>query len=150
MGGPPVSIRRKCGVYMCNVTSTTILPDRVVDALPEQRISSGRIVDVAFIDIDLNVVCAVEVFYTHAVDEKKAADLNGPWLEVRAEDVLENPLVLIAEQHGLRPWTCKECKRAMATLDFASAQSSRSKQESDAVLSDFLRKLDLDDGGKTL
>lgn len=142
-GGPRPGIRRSC--TGCGLTIVSNVPDRVIDAEPEHRLASGRVVDVALLG-ELGIVCAVEVLHTHAVDEAKAAAMDLPWLEVRAHDVLTDPFVLVPVQHALRPYMCGPCKRDEAALRFATTQAPRSRLENDAVLNDFVNKcLGMDD-----
>lgn len=54
------------------------------DVLMEFRVNSRR-PDVVMVDANVDVIAAIEVKHSHAVDEKKAADLAAsgvPWIEV--------------------------------------------------------------------
>lgn len=143
-GGPVPRLRRQCTAGVDWITS--VVPDRVVDAESERRLGSGRVVDVALLDEDGMPICAIEVLYTHAVDAVKRAELDIPWLEVRALDILADPLLWNPTQHALRPYTCAQCKREDAILQFATMRAPRARLEDDAVLNDFLEKAGL--GGR--
>ncbi|MEQ1635036.1 MAG: hypothetical protein ABL997_21835, partial [Planctomycetota bacterium] len=70
-------------------------------------------------------VAAVEVFATHAVDGEKArvlASLRLPWVEVRAQDVLQGvawtpaQLLPVHKEGPDQQWHCDACERALARL----------------------------------
>jgi len=53
----------------------------------------------------------VEVLATSRVGPEKARRFRVPWMELRAEDVLERPYWWVAVQDGLQPFTCPACDR---------------------------------------
>jgi ssDNA-binding Zn-finger/Zn-ribbon topoisomerase 1 len=83
---------------------------RTLAPVVEHRLNN-RVVDVALLDGD-KVALAVEILVTSKVDADKAADLSAPWIELQAKDVLENPKVWKAVQHGLKSTRCPTCRGA--------------------------------------
>jgi hypothetical protein len=67
-------------------------------------------------------VLAVEILVHHAVDEDKAAALELPWIELRADDVLENAYHWRPVQGRLKPTTCSKCKAKRAKLQEVKAR----------------------------
>jgi hypothetical protein len=60
--------------------------------------------DVAILDACGNVVLAIEIKHKNGVDEKKGKDLAGYfWIEVDANDVIKNELILKVRAHGNLP-----------------------------------------------
>jgi hypothetical protein len=107
---------------------------RVTTVQCEAPVASGHVVDVLLLDGGVPRL-AVEVRVTHAVDSEKAAALTVPWLEVNAEEVVENPTIWRALRgKGLRV-RCQHCEqmrslrmkhakhvRAWANLEFDPSQ----------------------------
>lgn len=70
------------------------------------------------------VVFGFEVYYRHRVPEAKAADLDVPWLELVAEDLLEfKPRV--PYRSGVSEYRCPECD--------ALVRASRQRQQREAA-----------------
>jgi hypothetical protein len=86
---PWPSIRRRCAA--CGSAREQRLPKVVRYARVKAPLATRRI-DVLLHDCDGKPLCAVEILKTHAVDGIKAAQLNLPWLEVHADDILEDAL----------------------------------------------------------
>ena len=85
--------------------------DRDLTAAVEYRLPNGRVVDVAAL-YNQTPQLGVEVFVSSAVDERKAVDLDLPWIELAAEEVVDSPDVWRARQHGLQVRSCRVCRRA--------------------------------------
>ena len=66
---------------------------------------SGRRADIAILDKNEDPVLLIEVYHSHAVDEKKALDYAGyKWIEVDARHVVEEDLSLLPiRNHGNFP-----------------------------------------------
>lgn len=103
-------IRRFCSTAGCDKHHDQELPKKVEAAVEEYHLSSGRVVDVALVS-NSQVVAAVEVFVTHAVDGTKEAKLELPWLEVEAQQILEQPLLWICHKDSLLPFQCPKCRQ---------------------------------------
>ena len=101
-------------------------PCRMQAVLPEQHhvgpgatvleeVTYGRYrFDVAVL-IGSQVVFGFEVYHRHAVPAEKAADLDVPWLELVAEEILEfKPRV--PWQGGLNKWHCPDCEALQQAL----------------------------------
>ncbi len=55
-------------------------------------------------------VLAIEILVTHEVGLKKREMLNVPWVELRAEDVIRNPIKWLPIQHNIRKFEkCDFC-----------------------------------------
>lgn len=64
---------------------------------------------------------AVEIFNTHKVDTDKSVNLPVYWIELKAENVIDNPQKWLAVQSRLKDCYCDECKakfkRTIAAAD---------------------------------
>jgi hypothetical protein len=95
----------------CRRTSEISLPKLAGAVVQlEARLPSGRIPDVLLRDAEGQPRFAVELLVTHAVDEAKAADLDLPWIELRAADVVENPRRWKSVRGKLKIDRCKRCR----------------------------------------
>lgn len=92
----------------CGHTRIQELPGKVVGAAEEYRLPNGRIVDVALMGID-GPVAAVEIHVTHRVNATKAEDLELPFIELEAEDLIDDSLNWYPIQDRFKRWTCKLC-----------------------------------------
>lgn len=54
---------------------------------------------------------AIEIFNTHEVDAKKAEKLQTYWIELKAEDVINDPLKWVPTQANLKDSYCSSCKK---------------------------------------
>lgn len=98
----------------CGHTYRVDLPGKVATAKPEDLLTvNGRNYrpDVTYFDDAGNIILAIEVLHTHAVDEKKAKDLSCAvdWIEVSALDVLRKGLVVVTQERPLTDPNCAEC-----------------------------------------
>lgn len=111
----PKAISIFCPCSCCNKTFSLALPARsFTSAQEEHRIDTFVCDVVAF--RDSACVLAIEVFMTHAVEEKKALVLSVPWLELSAEAVLENPYQWRPTKANLKPVLCPDCKKHVIKL----------------------------------
>ena len=53
---------------------------------------------------------AIEVFVTHTVDDYKASNLSIYWLEVNAEDIINDPYKWLPVKKNLKNRFCEKCK----------------------------------------
>lgn len=111
--GKTPSIKRTCRT--CGNIITQPLPLHKITRLEFEKPihANGSIIrfDVALINQKGSVVCGVEVYHKHRVDEKKRerlSSINIPWLEVKAEEIIQNPLLWqVRESGGLNPFCCE-------------------------------------------
>jgi len=106
--GPRPAVHRECCI--CEKYFNQPLPDKVTGAREEQRTEDGHRVDVALLSGD-NPVAAIEIYVAHAVDSVKAGQLKLPFVELRGDEVISDPLVWDPDQDYFRTFFCKECKR---------------------------------------
>ena len=109
-GGPRPCVSRPCPAYSCGGGIVQDIPDDVTHALEEVRLPEGTIADVVLYRGDVPAV-AIEVLVTHPVGLEKAARFSRPWMELRAEDLLERPYWWVAVADGLRPFACPACAK---------------------------------------
>jgi hypothetical protein len=102
----PVTIR-KCKI--CDGDLETPLNKQVTDAILEYRLSNGLIADVALMTNN-NPIAAVEIRVTHAVDKKKAGELQIPFIELNGEDVIKDHYTWRAIAHNSQLRVCANCK----------------------------------------
>lgn len=76
-------------------------PDVFDDVLLEYRLSSGFIVDVALMSKGV-CLAAIEVVYTHKVDDYKVSNIGIPFLEVCASYIIDNPMEFNSTFYGLK------------------------------------------------
>jgi hypothetical protein len=88
--GPKPTILEECS--RCHGDCEHRFPEDVVDAKEEELLPSGRRADVALYDRSGALRAIVEVFYTHAVDDAKMQDVEKPVVEVKATDIIMDPL----------------------------------------------------------
>ena len=99
------------------------------------------------------VVVAIEVFQTHRIGEQKGQDLTVPWIEVRAETVLENIELLqpVVEQtvaktklRALRPSSLSLTYTSLAFFDQLTHYKNlvfQAQQAQQTVVPDYLCEL---------
>ena len=121
-GGPRPKIRRPCPG--CGFVVFQRLPLSMTASV-EWHHGSGRVLDVALF-AGAAVMAGVEILHTHRVDAAKAADLAPlPWVELKAEDVIDNPLVWRPKQDFFRRWDCVPC------IDTAERERRQRERERD-------------------
>jgi predicted RNA-binding Zn-ribbon protein involved in translation (DUF1610 family) len=107
--GPRPCLDRRCSVWGCDGGVVQDLPGDITHAAAEVRLPDGSIGDVVLFRGE-EPACVVEIRATHAVDAEKALRLTVPWVEVDADELLDRPYWWVAEQDGLRPFTCPRCQ----------------------------------------
>ena len=109
-------LQRKCvstirdKYTFCSTQVRQPLPEKVERAVLEYSLDGFR-VDVALMDAN-KPVTAIEIRYTHAVDEKKASQLSVPFIELNGTQVIKDPTVWEPIKDGFRPAICDACKQA--------------------------------------
>lgn len=106
-GGARPQVRRRC--ESCKGEGFQYLPDKVVNSVVECRLESGYIVDVALFS-ESGVVAAVEVYVTHLVTKDKSKGLEVPWVELKGEEIILDPLLWKPITDRFRSYKCTECK----------------------------------------
>lgn len=67
-------------------------------------------------------VLAVEIFNSHAVGDEKAEQLDLPWIELEAAEVIADPFNWRPVQMRLKPTLCFDCKTERAELERVAAR----------------------------
>jgi len=106
--GRSPAFERRCKI--CNDVVEQLMPKKVDSALMEYRLPNGRIVDIALMAeaglmAQAKVMAAIEVFQTHKTDNP-----GIPFVEVKAVDVLSDPLRLRPIRDEFHPIMCKRCR----------------------------------------
>lgn len=106
-GGQSISLENHC--QNCGVIfSTNLLPKTFSNAGLEIGVGD-YVCDVIGYRGD-SVALAIEILNTHEVDTKKAANLTAYWVELKAEDVINDFLKWIPTQANLKESYCNSCK----------------------------------------
>lgn len=109
-GEQVISLMSHCS--NCDIDVQSTLPHGTfTHALEEVRIGNYRC-DVAGYR-QSTVALAIEILNTHEVDNIKAQNLQAYWVELKAEDVINNPFHWIPTQARLKPSLCSTCKKAV-------------------------------------
>ena len=108
--GPRPCVSRPCPRYLCEGGIVQDIPDDVTHAAAEVRLGDGSIADIALFRGE-DVAAAIEILVTHRVGHEKAARLGVPWMELRAEEVLDRPYWWLLVQDGLQPFECSACAK---------------------------------------
>lgn len=109
-GGPaPVFVRRCACPVGCEATCRQRMPKKIVRAAPELALATGHVVDVGLLGRADLPVAAIEILFSHAVDDDKARELGLPWIEVDAAQVCDDRgRVLVPVRDRFLPWLCAE------------------------------------------
>lgn len=104
-----ITIVRPCD--LCGAEIHVPFPSDTVDQVEQEcRLESGYIADVLLLQ-DGNHRLAIEVRATHAVPAEKASRLGMRWIEVAAEQILEDPIRWVPLAHSLKAKKCDACLR---------------------------------------
>ena len=106
--GPVPTIRRKC--VDCESFTTQELPTNVEVAVAEKRLESGYVADIVFLSLN-DILAAVEVKVSHAVDAEKKENIGLPFIEVLGQDVITKPLEWHPVTDKFRKFKCKKNQR---------------------------------------
>lgn len=109
----PISLSYTCACCQ-RAASINLPPSSFTAANEEFRIGDFVVDVVAFRGPE--AVLGIEVLVTHAVEDRKAADLQIPWVELKAEQVLENPYCWRPVSARLKPIVCSDCKNHVGKL----------------------------------
>lgn len=126
--GRRLSFNRPC--QQCGRRHLHVAPEGVVSARAEYRLPNGRIVDVGLLDGDDRLVGAIEVFFSHALDDAKQADLEGlPWFELDAWEVLRRkPTPYNVLKDNLPPPDCNFVRPRLPALSVPSSSLAHSRR----------------------
>lgn len=106
---PPVFVRT-CAHAGCEAKTSQAMPKKVARAVPEHRLRSGHVADVALLaragDLPVGLI---EILHSHAVDAEKAFELGVPWIEVDAAQICADAgRRLVPVRDRFIPWLCAE------------------------------------------
>jgi hypothetical protein len=108
-----VRIQRHCEI--CGTDHFQPIPDDILSAIPEHRLESGYIADIALLD-QHGARVAIEVHVTHLVGSKKEGEIGIPFIEVEGADVVADPTILKPIKNTLKKHTCKQCQSDLAAF----------------------------------
>ena len=131
--GPRPCVSRPCPKYLCDGGIVQDIPDDVTHAAAEVRLDGGLIADVVLFRGE-EVAAAIEILVTHRVGPEKAVRLSVPWMELRAEQVLDRPYWWVLAQDGLQPFECPTCTKR----DESGVRALRQIQDSALSLAERL------------
>lgn len=103
--GEAPRITRSC--YRCGRTTEQKVPDKIDEAVVEKRLDDSRLIPDVTLRVAGRAACGVEVLVTHSVDADKRSAYTIPFLEVRAEDIIDDPLLWRPTQDTLLAVHCK-------------------------------------------
>ncbi len=104
--GRQPEIVRTCSI--CCGKHIQKLPSKITHAAAEVRLDTGFIADVGLFGID-TVEAAIEVFVTHLMESKKKENLGLPFIEIKAEDLINSPMQWTPIDDNLKNVICREC-----------------------------------------
>lgn len=107
LGIKTLTLRNSC--HSCGVEFPTELPVNTFSDAKEEVYVAEYICDVVGYRGD-HIALGIEILNTHKVDEQKAEGLPIYWIELKAEDVITNPLEWNPIQSRLKSSVCKSCK----------------------------------------
>lgn len=114
-------INLECACSECRILFEKSLPKDAFSSSQVEVPVGKYVCDVVAYKGD-EAVLAVEIFESHAVDDNKARDLDLPWIELKAIDVLENSMHWRPVQARLKPTACPKCKAKSAKLEQVKAR----------------------------
>lgn len=117
---PAPILTRAC--RSCGTAHEQRVPDTVARALLERRLADGSLADVVLVDQADVPLAAVEVRVEHAGDERKAARLPIPFIEVAGEAVLRDPARWVPLRDHLRRIVCASCREAYQRFQQKAAE----------------------------
>lgn len=103
-----------------------------------EEVTHGRYrFDVA-VTVAGQVVFGFEVYHRHLVPEEKAADLDVPWLELPAEDILEyKPRVPFRGSHSEQ--LCPDCQALNAAIQERKKRDARRGEQTKKFVTEVLQ-----------
>lgn len=93
----------------CGVIFSTNLPSKTFSSVGIEVRVGNYVCDVVGYRGD-SIALAIEILNTHKVDTIKAENLQTFWIELKAEDVLNNPEKWVPTQAKLKDSCCHNCK----------------------------------------
>lgn len=106
-GGPPIYMNILCSG--CDRRFDVAFPAKTIDEVKlEGRVDSGRIADVLLLQTGVHRF-AIEIRVTHAVSSEKSSNFGIYWIELDAQEVLEDPYRWISLAYYLKKSRCPEC-----------------------------------------
>ncbi|HJV81341.1 competence protein CoiA family protein [Noviherbaspirillum sp.] len=112
--GPSIHLR--CACDECHTSFEKLLPSDAFSASKVEEPVGKYICDVVAIKAGAAVL-AIEILKSHSVEDDKASALGLPWIELKADDVLEDPFHWRPAQARLKRTTCPKCKAKRAKLE---------------------------------
>ena len=106
-GNMPILLRNHC--HSCGVEFDAKLPPKTFSGAALEVGVSDYVCDVVGYR-ESEIALAVEIFNTHKVGDKKASDLPVHWVELKAEEVIDNPFYWKPTQSHLKRGFCPSCK----------------------------------------
>lgn len=110
----PIKIQTTC--VCCNSEAIKSLPYDMFTSVYEEKSIGGYICDVVAQKNNEDIL-AIEILFSHHVDENKAKKLKIRWVELSAESVLLNPHYWQPTQYKLRPALCEKCENHIVKLN---------------------------------
>ncbi|MHB8137549.1 MAG: competence protein CoiA family protein [Smithellaceae bacterium] len=104
--GKQPEIVRTC--IICSGKHIQKLPSKITHASEEVRLDTGFIADVGLFGIS-HIEAVVEVFVAHLMESKKKENLGIPFIEIKAEDLVNNPTLWTPINDNLKSVICREC-----------------------------------------
>lgn len=105
--GIPPNIKRQCPTCKTRATQSLEMID-FDEVILEKALKSGFKADVALLKDD-QVICCIEIKFTHGVDEHKKNNLGVPFIELNAIDVIDSSNVWLPIQDTLSSFDCPSC-----------------------------------------
>ncbi len=103
----PLCLNNFC--HSCGVQYSITLPSKTFSSASLETKISNYICDVIAYK-NTKMTLAIEILVTHKVDDKKAKELPIFWVELNAEDVLNDPYKWNPTQSKLKQNYCPDCK----------------------------------------
>jgi hypothetical protein len=102
-----ITLQSDC--YQCGVEFNTALPFGTFTSAAQEVAVASYVCDVVGYRSG-GTSLGIEIFHTHEVDEEKATNLPIPWIELKAEDVINDPHHWKPTQSKLKPSFCSGCR----------------------------------------
>jgi len=133
-----IVVRREC--CWCERRVAVPLDERVNGATVEHRMANGIIPDVTLLR-DGEPIIFVEVWMHHRVPSEKASAMSN-WLEVRAGDILREPLrwTPVVDKLAAEKPECDKCARRWAAIERHRAEHEERKRIQRAELEEWERR----------
>lgn len=107
-GNQTITLENNC--HNCGVVFSTNIPNKTFSNAGVEIRIGNYVCDVVGYRGN-SIALAIEILNTHKVDNAKAQNLNAHWVELKAEDVIKNPLKWVPTQANLKDSYCPDCKK---------------------------------------